>query len=1466
MSHHILRMIKCYHNTLTGTLDTQKLILLLFIPLLLLFHQVSYAQNNNHNGKIVARGDNAYPPLSFVNEKGEPDGFDVDIFKAVMNELNLDYELELNDWGEVVKDFENGKANVITGIIGSKKRQEIYDFAIPNLYIYQNFVFRKDHKPEAQPHNKEIIVHKNWALYDSVPGLLANNKIIPVNDIPEGLRLLSSGQHDLMISNSKIAEYYIDTYKLDNLTTAKSDFPPQLYAIAVNKNNPELIKTLNSGLEKIRANGTYDKIYKKWFAAKGPTVNKWVYSSLFILILLALLLGLSTYYLRRRIKKAVTDLSIQHNHLSLAIKSGNIQVWGYDIKNDHIYNIQGKVVPDKGITLEESKSIVHPADIKLFGDTMQRLIKGEKFDSTICVRCHFYENEPYHYIQKDFAVIEKNGEITHIIGTHKDITDKVLEENKLQDLLKKYHTVFSATTVGIEIYDKNGVCININDAACEIFGITDRAGFLNSYPTMFGNPMLKQALSDYPFHAPKKVILEYDFKKLCNQAKCPFTSTSGVKTIETRITVNFNHMGEVESTVIASIDISESIELNRNYESLSIQKQIIIDSLPIGLAIYDKDGIQTYVNRSTAETLGIEDIEEHIKERINIFDNPCLPPDIKSTIRRGEDGDMEFSYNFNKIRETGYFKTSITGEKYIAGRFRSVKDKNGNIVNYIVMLRDETKNHQYRSELEESNLKALIAVKTSNMVQWEYDCINDRFNLFNENLGLTEMSSEDYLNVTHPDERQTVKKMIQDMKDGKSGDFSFSTRFKFANEDEWQMVVISGTPLKKDITGRCIKYTGFRRNETAWYKLTEEIKKQNEMNNLLVENMHAGLVYISHDEKIIWENVSEKFPEEHLNGKQLYKIGGYCHNTHLGTNKACDTCLIKNTLRMRKPMRTEKILQSGRILEIAGNPMYDIDGNFKGAVLRVEDITKQKQLHSELERSRTESLMSHQLLSEVIDRIPSALFIKDVEDNYRYIIANQRFCSSMGKTENEVVGNTDYEIFDRQLAQKFRDDDKISVALDKVQVINEETNMGGNHIYWQTTKSTITTIDGKKLLVGMAINITKLRNTNAELKLAKEKAEESDKLKSAFLANMSHEIRTPLNAIVGFSSLLAVTDDPKDKEEFNNIIATNNELLLRLINDILDLSKIDAGAIELYPSEINFAKIFDEIATTMKPRVTNRNVKFITINPYRNCIVNMDKNRFSQILLNYLTNAIKYTERGYIKAWYEYVDNGIKIYVEDTGIGIADSKKSKVFGRFEKLDNFAQGTGLGLSICKAIMQMAGGNVGFDSVEGKGSLFWAWYPTEAKIIDIADSGSHYRDLTDNGSESGSDIDVPGIINKDITVLIAEDNDSNFLLIKSILKNKCKTLRARDGIEAVKMAKSEKMDIILMDIKMPGMNGLDATKNIRIFDAKTPIIALTANAFDADRTEALKYGCNDFVAKPVNKKEIFRVISKALEYEL
>lgn len=239
-----------------------------------------------------------------------------------------------------------------------------------------------------------------------------------------------------------------------------------------------------------------------------------------------------------------------------------------------------------------------------------------------------------------------------------------------------------------------------------------------------------------------------------------------------------------------------------------------------------------------------------------------------------------------------------------------------------------------------------------------------------------------------------------------------------------------------------------------------------------------------------------------------------------------------------------------------------------------------------------------------------------------------------------------------------------------------------------------------------------------DLILAKEEAQDADKLKSVFLANMSHEIRTPLNAILGFSDLLRTTDDRNEQAEYMNIINQNSELLLRLISDILDLSKIESGVLEWKPELFDISIVFEETYTTLKQRCTNPEVEFLEENPYKSCKVKLDRNRFVQVGINFVTNAIKHTSNGHILMGYKYENGGIKVYVEDTGTGIPKEKQSMLFQRFAKLDDFTQGTGLGLAICKAIADAQGGKIGVKSEEGRGSCFWAWFPCEAEIEENA----------------------------------------------------------------------------------------------------------------------------------------------------
>lgn len=385
---------------------------------------------------------------------------------------------------------------------------------------------------------------------------------------------------------------------------------------------------------------------------------------------------------------------------------------------------------------------------------------------------------------------------------------------------------------------------------------------------------------------------------------------------------------------------------------------------------------------------------------------------------------------------------------------------------------------------------------------------------------------------------------------------------------------------------------------------------------------------------------------------------------------------------------------------------------------------------------------------------------------------------------------------------------------------------------------------------------TEWKQINERLKEEKQKAQQADRLKSAFLANMSHEIRTPLNAIVGFSQLLLTTNEPKEKEEYAHIINVNNDLLLRLISDILDLSKIESGMMELKRETFDLAPFFEDFAAAMKQRVTNKEVEFIAVNPYHKCIVKLDRSRLAQIFTNFATNAIKYTPKGSIKMGYEYINKGIRIYVEDTGIGIPEEKQSRIFHRFEKLDDFAQGTGLGLSICKAITDMVKGQIGFESEPGKGSTFWAWTATDAEIEQMDHKDINF--VENNLSSHNNLPDAKTLLTKQ-QILVAEDNDSNFMLLKSILKTTSLD-RAINGAEAVKKAQTNSYTLILMDIRMPNMNGLEATRKIREFNQQIPIIAVTANAFDSDRLDALEAGCNDFIAKPIRKQELLAAIEK------
>lgn len=390
-------------------------------------------------------------------------------------------------------------------------------------------------------------------------------------------------------------------------------------------------------------------------------------------------------------------------------------------------------------------------------------------------------------------------------------------------------------------------------------------------------------------------------------------------------------------------------------------------------------------------------------------------------------------------------------------------------------------------------------------------------------------------------------------------------------------------------------------------------------------------------------------------------------------------------------------------------------------------------------------------------------------------------------------------------------------------------------------RNPLNTDPSKIEMVCVNFDVTELKQTEKSLIEAKNKAEVSDRLKSAFLANMSHEIRTPLNAIVGFSNLLAETDDIAERREYMQVVEENNDLLLKLISDILDLSKIEAGTLEFVHTDFELNELMREKENVMRLK-TDQNVELVFEQRYETCHVRTDRNRLSQLMINLLTNAAKFTHRGSIRFGYELRAGQLYFWVADTGCGIPAERKDAVFERFVKLNSFKQGTGLGLSICRTIVEHLGGNIGVESEEGKGSTFWFTLPYVPGKQEPAKIPAQMLQT------------VPTVEKDKLVILIAEDNESNYRLFESILRHEYKLLHAWNGREAVDLFNRYTPHLVLMDINMPEMDGYEATAQIRKQSADVPIIAVTAFAFASDEQKVLSSGFDGYMPKPINARQL------------
>lgn len=515
----------------------------------------------------------------------------------------------------------------------------------------------------------------------------------------------------------------------------------------------------------------------------------------------------------------------------------------------------------------------------------------------------------------------------------------------------------------------------------------------------------------------------------------------------------------------------------------------------------------------------------------------------------------------------------------------------------------------------------------------------------------------------------------------------------------------------------------------------------------------------------------------------------------------------------------------------------------------IEDITERKIAEDELKNSKH----LFQTLAEVS---PVGIFRTRPDGFTTYV--NPKWSELSGLTLEEAIGDNWLDAVHPEDREKLKENWKFKTELHKPSQTEYRFLRKDGRVVWVIGNAVPEWINNEiNGYIGTITDITSFKNFESELVQAKEKAEESDRLKSSFLSNMSHEIRTPMNGILGFTELLK---EPKlsgeEQQEYISIIEKSGARMLNIINDIISISKIESGEYELFIKDTNVNEMDEFLLAFFKPEVVQKGLQISLVKPLPNeeFIIRTDKEKLYAILTNLIKNAVKFTMKGSIEFGHKKKGNTLEYFVKDTGVGINKEKKSMIFERFrqgsEMHSRNYEGAGLGLSISKAYVEMLGGNIWVETEEGKGSTFYFTIPcnieSEAKI--------NYRNATSLKSIAKQ--------TRKLKVLVTDDDEVSCMLISIAIKDFTKEiLKASSGEEAVSALRNNPdIDLVLIDIKMAEMDGIEATRQIRKFNKDVIIIAQTAFALTGDREKAIEAGCNDYISKPIDVALLKRLIRK------
>ncbi|MBN1989300.1 MAG: PAS domain S-box protein [Bacteroidales bacterium] len=920
-----------------------------------------------------------------------------------------------------------------------------------------------------------------------------------------------------------------------------------------------------------------------------------------------------------------------------------------------------------------------------------------------------------------------------------------------------------------------------------------------------------------------------------------------------RITCTF--LRDASGSIIGLYGVSRDITAQKRFESETLESRqmyrLLFEQAPIGIFRYDSNGVIIEYNRMFAQTL---QLSAKVLERLNLFS--LNDERVVNAIKCSLEGEAS-------MFEGLYKATNSTMQGWLTLKTVPVFDNEGNVNGGIGIVEDisERKNSEESLRISEKMFRVLSGLTTdaaSSLVfnpdgsfkrEWTNDSI-----LKTLGYSLSDIDSFDkWGQIVHPDDKAYYYSHIKQIMDGKKVSPEFRVIAKSGN-----MIWINNTVYPElDESGRIIRLISAIKDITPRKKAELELKESQRKLATLLGNL-PGMAY--------------KGRMRHFNPLEFVSDGalaltGYTPDELISGKVSISSIIHPADLTRVIRERSEAISQNSRfqlryrIFTKDGGVRWveemGIGAPTEGDQMAIEafvfDVTKQEEAEQQLIEHRN-------LLDLIVNNAPIGIWIAAPDGTYPVI--NRYFADAIGWNGNpNAVSLTQEEV-------------AICAASDEwarrspEPIFSEEpiTFVDGKKHTLQVVKTRLLSSTGKDFgILGIGHDISERKRYEVELRVAKNKAEESDRLKSAFLANMSHEIRTPLNGIIGFSKYLK--DYTVSELEYRNvldIICNSADHLLTIINDIIDISKLDAGQIKIHPERINLNKLLNEVHSFFYTKSGQREEKHLSVRlsmslPDQDAFIVADEVRLRQVLNNLVGNAVKFTHQGYVEIGYSLqADRSmLRFFVRDTGIGLSPDKHKVIFERFRQADDSTTreygGTGLGLAISKSIVELMRGEIWVESQLGKGSTFYFTIPLVSSKALPAEPAVEALPVKQVVDVSGK------------RVLIVEDEPNSMLFLQSVLSRSGLQIdTAVNGKEAIEKAlASPKPDLILLDLQLPLVSGYDVIKAIKAVDTQLPIIVQTAHAMLDEREQCMALGCNAFIAKPIDPEQLIQLVATELK---